>query len=544
MTILRHYHCFFRINQLSLQKRCDMEKRMVKYPIGQQSFVRLRTENFIYVDKTCYIEKLLTGSKYYFLGRPRRFGKSLFLSTLKCFFEGKRELFKGLYIDSADWNWEPHPILYLDLNNQQYKEENNLDILIEDFLSTREREYGLQPSQQDHSIRFAGLIRRMYETTGKGVVILVDEYDKPLVNNIHNRQRFEMYRDKLTTIYSNFKSSADYITLVFLTGVSRFGKLSVFSGLNNIQDITFDIDFSAICGITEEELTDNFKDSIKTLSQRYRRSGDEEQLELKRHYDGYHFSEECPDIYNPFSLLQVFAKRKYGNYWISSGTPTLLVEQLKRTDTDLTQLLNVRCSQNALAGLDIENITPVSLFYQTGYLTIKDYDFDTDIYTLGIPNVEVKQGFFEYLLPYYTSVKNIEPKVFVVDFLAEMEEGLVDAFMKRLESMFAGIGYDMHFDEERNVQNAFLILFSLIGLNVDAEVKTSDGRIDILVRTKDYVYIMELKYDGTPEEALQQIECKEYALPWAIDGRKVIEIGINYSSKKRRIDGWKVRYDN
>ena len=288
-------------------------------------------------------------------------------------------------------------------------------------------------------------------------------------------------------------------------------------------------------------MTANFKEGIENLSQRYSRSAEEEQLELKRHYDGYHFSEECPDIYNPFSLLQVFAKRKYGNYWISSGTPTLLAEQLKQTDTDLTQLLNIRCSQNALAGLDIENITPVSLFYQTGYLTIKDYDLNTDIYTLGLPNVEVKKGFFEYLLPYYTSVKEIESKVFVVDFRKEMEEGRVEAFMKRLESMFAGIGYDMKFDEERNVQNAFLILFSLIGLNVDTEVRTSDGRIDILVRTNDYVYIMELKYDGTPEEALEQIERKEYALPWAVDSRNVIEIGINYSSEKRRIDGWKVK---
>ena len=518
-----------------------MEKRMVKYPIGEQSFENLREGNFIYVDKTRYIEKIINGSQYYFLGRPRRFGKSLFLSTLKCFFEGKRELFKGLYIDTIDWDWKPYPVLHLDLNNQQYKEENNLDILIENFLSIKEKEYGITPTQQDHSVRFSNLIKGMYEATGKRVVILVDEYDKPLVNNIHNRQRFEMYRDKLATIYSNFKSSAEYIRLVFLTGVSRFGKLSVFSGLNNISDISFDIDFSAICGITEEELTANFKEGIENLSQRYSRSAEEEQLELKRHYDGYHFSEECPDIYNPFSLLQVFAKKKYGNYWISSGTPTLLAEQLKRTDTDLTQLLNIRCSQNALAGLDIENITPVSLFYQTGYLTIKDYDLNTDIYTLGIPNVEVKKGFFEYLLPYYTSVKEIESKVFVVDFRKEMEEGRVEAFMKRLESMFAGIGYDMKFDEERNVQNAFLILFSLIGLNVDAEVRTSDGRIDILVRTNDYVYIMELKYDGTPEEALEQIERKGYALPWAVDSRSVIEIGINYSSEKRRIDGWKVK---
>ena len=518
-----------------------MEKRMVKYPIGEQSFENLREGNFIYVDKTRYIEKIVNGSQYYFLGRPRRFGKSLFLSTLKCFFEGKRELFKGLYIDTIDWDWKPYPVLHLDLNNQQYKEENNLDILIENFLSIKEKEYDITPTQQDHSVRFSNLIMGMYEATGKRVVILVDEYDKPLVNNIHNRNRFEMYRDKLATIYSNFKSSAEYIRLVFLTGVSRFGKLSVFSGLNNISDISFLPQYSAICGVTEEELLSNFQQGIEDLGEESGNSFDEVVAMLKRWYDGYHFSEKSPDIYNPFSILHVLADKYYDNYWISSGTPTLLVEQLKRTSTDLTKLLNIRCDRNALRGLDIDNISPESLFYQTGYLTIKDYDPRRQLYRLGLPNIEVKQGFFEFLLPYYSNMRTNDVRVFVFDFLDEMEEGRVEAFMKRLESMFAGIGYDMKFDEERNVQNAFLILFSLIGLNVDAEVRTSDGRIDILVRTNDYVYIMELKYDGTPEEALEQIERKEYALPWAVDSRNVIEIGINYSSEKRRIDGWKVK---
>ena len=515
-----------------------MEKA-VKYPVGEQSFEALREGGFIYIDKTRYVHKLLDGSKYFFLGRPRRFGKSLFLSTMKCFFEGKRHLFKDLYIDSIDWDWEPYPVLYLDLNPQQYTDDETLDILIERFLKKEEEKWDIAPDVPDHSSRFADLIDTMYKRTGKGVVILVDEYDKPLVNNIHNRQRFEIYRDKLAALYSNFKSSADYIRLVFLTGVSRFGKLSVFSGLNNIRDISFLPEYDAICGISEEELKENFQQGIHGLAQKFKRSYDEEIRKLKRHYDGYHFSEESPDMYNPFSLLQVMANRKYSNYWIESGKPRLLAEQLKRTDTDLEKLIHIRCDQSALSGLDIDSIAPVALFYQTGYLTIKDYDFDDDIYTLGLPNEEVKQGFFQFLLPYYSSVKEAESRVFVVDFRKEMQEGRVDDFMKRLQSMFAGISYEMKFDEERNVQNAILILFSLIGMNVDTEVRTSDGRIDILVRTDRYVYIMELKYDSTAEEALAQIERKEYALPWAIDSREVIEIGINYSSEKRRIDGWK-----
>ncbi len=517
-----------------------MKKRWIKYPIGQQSFEMLRKGDFLYVDKTSYIETIINGAQYYFLGRPRRFGKSLFISTLKCFFEGKRELFKGLYIDSTDWDWEPYPVLYLDLNNQQYKDPGDLDIVVESLLRREEAKYGLTPSYQNHSERFSELIRAMSEQTGKQVVILVDEYDKPLVKNIHNREQFEMYRDKLASIYSNFKSSADFIRLVFLTGVSRFGKLSVFSGLNNIQDITFDINFSSICGITEEELKENFPEGIKQLAELYDRTPEEELKELKRHYDGYHFSRTSPDIYNPFSLLQVFGKKDYANYWISSGTPTLLAEQLKRTDANLSKLLNIKCTQTALEGLDINNISPESLFYQTGYLTIKKFDARRKLYQLGIPNMEVKEGFFEFLLPYYANLKGDEARVFVFDLIDELEEGRVDDFMKRLQSLFAGMGYDMKFDEERNVQNAFLLLFSLVGLNADAEVKTSDGRIDIVVRTEEYLYIMELKYNGSAEEALRQIEEKDYALPWTIDGRKIIKIGINYSTDKRRIDEWKI----
>ena len=342
---------------------------MVKYPVGEQSFEALRKGGFIYIDKTRYIHKILDGSQYYFLGRPRRFGKSLFLSTMKCFFEGKRHLFKDLYIDTIDWDWEPYPVLYLDLNPQQYTDDETLDILIERFLKKEEEKWDIAPDVPDHSSRFADLIDTMYKRTGKGVVILVDEYDKPLVNNIHNRQRFEIYRDKLAALYSNFKSSADYIRLVFLTGVSRFGKLSVFSGLNNIRDISFLPEYDAICGISEEELKDNFQQGINGLAQKFKRSYDEEIRKLKRHYDGYHFSEESPDMYNPFSLLQVMANRKYSNYWIESGKPRLLAEQLKRTDTDLEKLIHIRCDQSALSGLDIDSIAPVALFYQTGYLS-------------------------------------------------------------------------------------------------------------------------------------------------------------------------------
>ncbi|MDE6339274.1 MAG: ATP-binding protein [Muribaculaceae bacterium] len=518
-----------------------MGKKKVKYPIGEQSFQNLRAEGYLYVDKTEYIEKILDGSKYYFLGRPRRFGKSLFLSTLKSFFEGKRELFKGLYADTIDWDWEQHPVLYLDLNTGRYENSGMLEDVLDRQLREWEEIYEIDVKDTLPAQRLATIIRIAFQKTGKGVVILVDEYDKPLVNNINNREQFIGYRNELAALYSNFKSSADYIRLVFLTGVSRFGKLSVFSGLNNIRDITFLPQYAAICGITEQELKDYFQEGIQALAEENGRDKDEEIVQLKKWYDGYHFSKKSPDIYNPFSILQAMDSSDYYNYWIASGTPTLLAEQLKRTDTQLDRLIHTNCGQNVLEGLDIDNMSPEALFYQSGYLTIKKYDSRRGLYHLGIPNEEVKQGFFEYLLPYFSSLSQIKVTPFIFDLIDEMEEGRVDDFMKRLQTLFAGMGHDLQFDEERNAQNALLIVFTLIGIHTDAEVKTSDGRIDILVRTTDYIYIMELKYDGNAEEALNQIMEKEYSLPWSIDRRTVMAIGITYSSKKRRIDSWSVK---
>ena len=468
-----------------------------KYPVGDQSFESVRLGGFVYVDKSRYIERLLDG-KYYFLGRPRRFGKSLFLSMLRSFFEGRRELFRGLYAEGMDWDWEPHPVFHLDLNTQQYRDESDLDVLISDFLGREESKYGVRPSATANlSSRFSNLIRGVSEATGKGVVVLVDEYDKPLVNNINDRERFEYYRDRLGALYSNFKSSADYLRMVFLTGVSRFGKLSFFSGLNNIQDISFSDKYSAICGITEEELVDNFGPGIGRLSEKYGMTRERQLETLKRMYDGYHFSAESPDIYNPFSLLNAFANESLGSYWISSGTPTLLIEQLKRTDTDLGKLLTQTCAAEDLEGLDIDNIRPVSLFYQTGYLTIKDYDRSVDLFSLGLPNEEVKRGFFEYILPFYGNLGNQSTRAFVVELRREMETGDVEGFMERLQSFFSGISYEMRLEEERNVQNAMLVLFRLIGMQTEVEYRTSRGSIDILVRTDRYVYVMELKFNGT-----------------------------------------------
>lgn len=511
----------------------------VKYPVGEQSFERLREGGYLYVDKTRFIERIINRGKYYFLGRPRRFGKSLFLSTLSCFFQAKRHLFKGLYADTMDWDWQPYPVLYLDINIGQYDDPVSLRNLLSDTFARWENEYGIVSPCDDLSIRFNNIIREAYIKTGKGVVILVDEYDKPLVNNIHDHDRMESFRSELAAVYNNFKSCADYIRLVFLTGVSRFGKLSVFSGLNNISDISLDSDFADVCGITEQELADNFSEGIRELAEGEDLTEEGTRAELKRQYDGYHFARRSSDIYNPFSLLNVFDKREFGNYWIDSGIPTLLAQQLRAMDVDLRSVFEARCFEEDLKTLDMNSPRPLALLYQTGYLTIRGFDRRTRIFTLRLPNEEVKVGFLNFLLPYYANFHGETSSRFSVhEFVNEFNDGDVDGFMRRMESMFSAIPYEMEMDSERNLQNALLILMMLVGLDVQTEYRTSDGRIDLFVKTDRFYYIIELKIDRSAREALDQIEAKDYALPFATDSREVIKIGVSFSTTHRRITGW------
>ncbi|MDE6769870.1 MAG: AAA family ATPase, partial [Muribaculaceae bacterium] len=348
-----------------------MEK-IVKYPIGQQDFKTLRERGDLYVDKTRYLQTVLNSSQYLFLARPRRFGKSLFLSTLRYFFEGRRDLFKGLYIDTIERDWTPNPVLHFDLNQERYAEPGVLDRVADNMFHDWEVKYDIDVKSDDLSIRFRNIIKGAHEKTGKQVVILVDEYDKPLVGNLNEMENFEHYRSKLAAIYSNFKSSAEHIRLVFLTGVSRFSKLSVFSDLNNLNDITFDNEYADICGITERELFDSFHIGIKKLAENYSLSYDKAASLLKRNYDGYRFAAKGSDIYNPWSLLNCLAKSDIGNYWNGTGRPTLIVEALKRINADLQSYFNSTCSDDELRGLDLLDPQPLALLYQTGYLTIKD----------------------------------------------------------------------------------------------------------------------------------------------------------------------------
>lgn len=445
-------------------------------------------------------------------------------------------MFKGLYADTMTWDWRPRPVLYLDLNSHSYQPKDSLVKLLNAKLVEWENEYEIEPVDEDVSIRFGNIIKTAYQKTGEKVIILVDEYDKPLVNNLHDGEMFVHFREQLTAVYSNFKSSADYIRMVFLTGVSRFAHLSVFSGLNNITDITFLDEYAAICGITEQELADNFQPGMQAIAEKEGTTAQEIHDKLKQRYDGYHFTKRCPDIYNPYSLLNVMESRELQNYWIKSGTPTLLEQQLKRFDVDLEELFSIECSQRKLEGLDFDSPDPVALFYQTGYLTIKD--FDSGIFTLGLPNEEVREGFLSYLLPKYAKIDGGDTEFFIYKFVKELRQGKVDEFMKRMQSMFAAVPYQMELHNERNLHNVMLMLVMLLGIKVKAEYSTSAGRIDMLLETDRYVYVIELKIDKTASEALSQIKEKNYALPFAADGRQVVKIGVNFSTQTRTITDW------
>lgn len=382
-----------------------MEER-AKYPIGEQDFKSLRLDKCVYIDKTGFIEKILKyGGKYFFLARPRRFGKSLFLSTLGYFFEGERDLFKGLNIDSVEWDWEPRPVFHIDLNGGEYNDLKNLDIVINNLLRKWEKKYDVDPEDNDITTRFRNVIEKAHESTGKQVVILVDEYDKPLIKNLDS-EGFEAYREKLAALYSNFKTASRHIQLLFMTGVSRFSKLTVFSGLNNLKDITFSDEFADVCAITEKELYSYFKPGIEELAERYDISHESACGMLKKNYDGYRFSEEGSDIYNPWSILNCMSDKKIAFYWNETGFPSIIVKTLKKMHSNLEEIFNTECDEEELKGFDLTDPNPVALMYQTGYLTIKDYDLGMNIIRLGIPNEEVKSGLFKILLPYYAKFQS------------------------------------------------------------------------------------------------------------------------------------------
>ena len=513
-----------------------------KYPIGIQDFEKLRKEGYYYIDKTSYVYDLVDKGNYYFLSRPRRFGKSLLISTIEAYFEGKKNLFDGLAISGLEKDWKKYPVLHLDLNTQRYETEKSLLSLLEENVVGWEEKYGRNAAEVGIERRFAGVIRRAHEMTGERTVILVDEYDKPLLQTIDDEHLQDAYRTLLKAFYGALKSEDAHIRFAMLTGVTKFGKVSVFSDLNNLQDISMDERYADICGISEAELSENFSEDIRNLAEANGQSLEEASIALKERYDGYHFNPWTSyGLYNPFSLLNTFAKNRYGNYWFETGTPTYLVELLKRYRYNLYKMANEKVTSKILDSTDASSTNPIPVIYQSGYLTIKGYIPEPQIYELGFPNKEVEQGFMDFLLPYYTPVQDTESGFAIWSFVEDVKTGNMDGFMKRLQVFLSGCPYEMARDIELHYPNVLFIVFRLVGLYTQVEYHTSQGRIDLVLQTADYVYVMEFKLDGSAEEALRQIEEKQYALPFAGDSRKVYKIGVNFSSGTRNIEGWVVR---
>ena len=515
---------------------------MVKYPIGQADFGEIRRAGCVYVDKTMYIHQLVSSGKFYFLSRPRRFGKSMLITTMEAYFNAERELFKGLAIDRLEpEEWTKYPVLHLDFTRSGYNRDEDLPRALNSFLDEWEKEFGEFNKEDSADLRFHKLIHHIYDRTGQPVVILIDEYDSPIVD-VHDKPELEKLNRKiLHDFYRVMKSNEKYLKFVFLTGVGKLGQINIFSGLNNIEDISLSPQYAGICGITTEELTETLQEGIEELGREYGWTYDEALARLKQHYDGYHFSKNLSvDIYNPFSLIRALKSRDIDDYWFYSGTPTRLIHQFLVNDWGTPDLEGTVMTKAMLNSGDVLGDNLALTCYYTGYLTIKDYDEDYDEFTLGYPNAEVRKGFFNFLLDKVRHWDSLSTDNFVRSLRRFIRQDDIEGFLREMQSFLAGIPYMSHTDNEPQWQKDILIISRLVGLQVDVERRTSWGRMDMVLDGTKAIYIIEFKYGGTPEEALAQINEKDYALPYknSLNPKPVVKVGVNISPKTRTIDGW------
>ncbi len=519
-----------------------------KLPIGIQNFESLRRDGYLYIDKTKYIYSLITEGKPYFLSRPRRFGKSLLLSTLKAYWEGKKELFHGLAIEELlkddPEGFVPHPVLYFDFNKKNFLKEAALEDVLDEHLREWEDRYNIDSKNISLEERFRVVIKKAFETTEKGVIVLVDEYDKPLLEVMDDHDLEEHNKAVFKGFFSTLKSYDEYLKFVFLTGVTKFSKVSIFSDLNQLRDISMSKEYAGICGISESEIRMDLMPEIRRMAQ-YLKTDDEDCIaRLRQMYNGYHFQPDTEGVYNPFSLLNALQDMKFGTYWFSTGTPTFLVKILKSIDFDPERFTDgtLYSDERSLSDYRADNPDPLPLLYQTGYLTILDYDEKFDSYMLGYPNAEVKYGFIESLAPYYLYEDAPDSPFDIRNFGRDIINGNVDSIRDRFISLFARLPYPTDDKPvEQNFHNAIYITFMLLGKFVRTEVHSAKGRADAIVETDDYVYIFEFKCDKSADEALAQIEEKGYADPYIADSRRLIKVGVNFNSKERSLDEWKVR---
>ena len=522
-----------------------------KYPIGIQTFSRIIREGYLYVDKTDLVWQLAHYATYVFMSRPRRFGKSLLTSTLESYFKGEKELFEGLKMMEVEQEWMEYPTIRLSLSTA--KGQPSVEALRDKLrliMKPYSEEFGSDADEKTPGGMLAGLIRRAWKQTGRQVAVLVDEYDAPLLEVLHEQKSLPEYRKVMQEFYEPLKDSEAMIKFCFITGITKFSQLSIFSTINNIKNVTMLSQFSAICGITEQEVKTAFDEDITSMAEEYECTPSSMFDKLKARYDGYHFSEKSEDIYNPYSLLNAFADKKLDNYWFASGTPTFLIRQMQHFRTDITAVENLEVPSSAFDKPTEAMTTVLPLLYQSGYLTIKDYDRESMIYTLSIPNQEVRIGYTEGLLPTYVGLEADEVQTgFALKFWRALKKGDVDLAMREMQAYMAGIPYVEGFKQklqdavskEGFYEYTMYLVFSMLNVYVRTQVRCAGGRTDMVVWMPDTTYVFELKVNDSAENALRQIEEKDYAIPYQTEGRHVVKVGVRFNAETRVPEEWLIQ---
>ena len=518
-----------------------MEDLQRLYPIGIQTFSKIREGNYLYIDKTAYVYRMThSASSYMFLSRPRRFGKSLLTSTLHSYFSGRKDLFHGLAMEKLEKEWTEYPVLHFDMSTAKHADSEQLLQELNLKLYGYEQIYGRLDEEVNPNQRLMGLIKRAYEQTGKKVVVLIDEYDAPLLDVVHERENLDVLRNIMRNFYSPLKACDPYLRYVFLTGITKFSQLSIFSELNNIENISMDEPYAAICGISEDEIRSQMEEDVDRLAKNLEVTPEEALMKLKENYDGYHFTYPSPDIYNPFSLLTAMEKGKIGSYWFGSGTPTYLIKMLDKFGVKPSEIGRKQLKSSAFDAPTETMTDAVPLLYQSGYITIKDYNKMLDLYTLDIPNKEVRLGLMESLLPYYVNNKTPEATTMVAYLFYDIQNGDMDAALHRLQEFLSTIPYCDNTRFEGHYQQVFYIIFSLLGYYVDVEVRTPRGRVDIVLRTRTTLYLMELKLNKSAGEAMEQIDLKNYPERFALCGLPIVKVAVSFDSERCTIGDWKI----
>ena len=511
------------------------------YPVGIQTFERIRKENKLYIDKTEYIYRMThSGGCYFFLSRPRRFGKSLLVSTFESYFSGKKELFEGLAIEKLEQKWMEYPVLHFDMSGGKHMEKEQLEDYLSNRLEAEERKWGITHTKRGANNRLTELITTAYEISGKQVVVLIDEYDAPMLDVAHDKETLDVLRNLMRNFFSPLKMCEPMLRFVFLTGITKFSQVSIFSELNNIKNISLDDEYAGVCGITKEELLTQMSEDIDVLAEALEMTREETIAKLKENYDGYHFSPASPDVFNPYSLLNCFDDKNFGAYWFSSGTPTYLINMLRKFKV-LPAKIGRSLARSSAFDAPTENLKTITpLLYQSGYITIKGYDKMSQLFTLDLPNKEIKVGLFESLLPYYLEGMYAEEgDVAIAQMSVLIRQGDMDGALRLLQEFLGTVPYCNNTNYEGHYQQVLFIIFTLLThFVVDVEVHTPNGRVDVVMETEDTLYLIELKLNKSAQSAMQQINLKQYGQRFARCGKPIVKVGVNFDAKKGNIEDW------